>query len=47
MDETILNDPQEIVESFMMNTFWTRNWSPNAANILVLVARGRRSLKKP
>ena len=27
---------------------WTRNWSPNAANLLVLVVvRGRRSLKKP
>ena len=27
-------------------TGWTRNWSPNAANLLVLVVRGRRSLKK-
>ena len=31
--------------------FWTRNWSPNAANLLLLVVvvvvRGRRSLKKP
>ena len=32
--------------------FWTRNWSPNAANlvvvvVVVVVVRGRRCLKKP
>ena len=33
-------------------SFWTRNWSPNAANlvvvvVVVVVVRGRRCLKKP
>ena len=44
---TSAKDPAR--QGYFLSTFWTRNWSPNAANLLVVVVvvRGRRSLKKP
>ena len=36
-------------EDFWTMNCWTRNWSPHAANlvVVVVVVRGRRFLKKP
>jgi hypothetical protein len=40
-----------IIERVYLLCFWTRNWSPIAANlvvvVVVVVVRGRRSLKSP
>ena len=35
--------------SFILVLYWTRNWSPHAANLLlvVVVVRGHRSLTNP